>query len=186
MLAIQFCGGSPRKAEREFGFSRNSVTTGVGELKSGIRCINYFSGRGRVKTEVAFPEMEEDIHEIIKEHNQTDPTLNSTLSYSKMTAAKVRNNLIRLKPYSAGVIPSRQTVGTILNRLGYRLRKVLKCKPIRKIKETDMIFNNVHRQNAVADGNVKTLRISINCKEKVKVSPCFLIMRLNAVKSLPV
>jgi len=169
MLAIQFCGGSPRKTEREFGFSRNSITTGLGELKSGIRCIDHFSGRGRLKTEVACPEMEEDIHEILKEHNQTDPTFNSTLSYSKMTAIKVRNSLIMVKPYSAEVIPSRQTVGTILNRLGYRLRKVLKCKPIRKIKETERIFNNVHRQNAVADGNVKTLRISIDCKAKVKI-----------------
>jgi hypothetical protein len=168
-LAIQFCDGSSRKSEREFGFSRNSVTTGVGELKSGIRCLDHFSGRGRIKTEVACPEMEGDIHEILKEHNQTDPTFNSTLSYSKMTAAKVRNNLIMVKSYPAEIIPCRQTVGTILNRLGYRLRKVLKCKPIRKIKETDRIFDNVHRQNTLADGNAKTLRISIDCKAKVKI-----------------
>lgn len=169
MLAIQFCDGSPRKAEREFGFSRDCVMTGLGELQSGVRCFDDYSGRGRIQTEIAHPGMEEDIHDILKEHSQTDPTFNSSLRYSKITATEVRDNLITEKGYSPEVIPSRQTIGTILNRLGYRLRKVLKSKPIRKIKETDMIFNNVHRQNAIADDNNRILRISIDCKAKVKI-----------------
>lgn len=169
MLAIQFCGGSPRKTERRFGFSRDCVITGVGELLSGVKCLDDYSSRGRIKTEVVHPEMEEDIHEILKEHTQTDPTFHSSLRYSKMTAAAVRDNLITTKAYSAEVIPSRQTIGAILNRQGYRLRKVLKSKPIKKIKETDMIFNNVRRQNAIADDDHRVLRISIDCKAKVKI-----------------
>ena len=169
ILAIQFCGGSPRKTEREFGFSRGCVMTGVGELQSGVRCLDDYCGRGRIKTEVAHPEIEKEIHDILKEHSQTDPTFHSSLRYSKMTAAEVRDNLITGKAYPAEIIPSRQTIGSILNRQGYRLKKVLKSKPIKKIKETDMIFNNVHRQNAVADDNESVLRISIDCKAKVKI-----------------
>jgi len=169
MLAMQFCDGSPRKAERVFGFSRNSVATGVGELNSGIKCVDNYSGRGRIKTEISCPKIAEDIHDVLKEHNQTDPTFRSILSYSKMTAAEVRKNLITVKENSEEIIPSRQTVGTILNRLGYRLKKVLKCKPIKKIKETDMIFDNVHQRNSIADDSEKTLRISIDCKAKVKI-----------------
>jgi len=168
-LAIQFCGRSPRKTERKFGFARDSVATGIGELKSGIRCMSNYSGRGRIKTEVAYPEIGDDIHDILREHSQIDPTFKSTLCYSKMTADKVRDILVSVKSHSPDIIPSRQTVGSILNRTGYRLRKVLKAKPIRKIKETDMIFDNVHRRNATADSNSKVLRISIDSKAKLKI-----------------
>jgi hypothetical protein len=34
----------------------------------------------------------------------------------------------------------------ILNRLGYRLRKVVKAKPLKKLKETDAIFENVKKK----------------------------------------
>jgi Rhodopirellula transposase DDE domain len=34
----------------------------------------------------------------------------------------------------------------VLNRLGYRLRKVLKAKPQKKIKETDAIFDNINKR----------------------------------------
>jgi hypothetical protein len=33
-----------------------------------------------------------------------------------------------------------------LNRMGFRLRKVLKAKPEKKIKETDAIFDNVKKK----------------------------------------
>ncbi len=35
----------------------------------------------------------------------------------------------------------------ILNRLGYRLRKVVKAKPLKKIKETDEIFINIKNKD---------------------------------------
>jgi hypothetical protein len=31
----------------------------------------------------------------------------------------------------------------VLNRMGYRLRKVVKAKPQKKIKETEAIFDNI-------------------------------------------
>jgi hypothetical protein len=34
----------------------------------------------------------------------------------------------------------------ILNRTGYRLRKVVKAKPLKKIKETDDIFENIKKK----------------------------------------
>jgi hypothetical protein len=33
----------------------------------------------------------------------------------------------------------------VLNRMGYRLRKVLKAKPQKKIPETDAIFANIKK-----------------------------------------
>ena len=63
--------------------------TGIGELQSEVKCLDNYSGRGRIKTEIVHPEMKEDIHDILREHSQTDPTFRSTMSYSKMTATEV-------------------------------------------------------------------------------------------------
>jgi Rhodopirellula transposase DDE domain len=34
----------------------------------------------------------------------------------------------------------------VLNRMGYRLRKVVTAKPHKKIKETDAIFDNIKKK----------------------------------------
>ena len=34
----------------------------------------------------------------------------------------------------------------VLNRLGFRLRKVVKAKPQKKIAETDAIFENIEKK----------------------------------------
>ena len=41
-------------------------------------------------------------------------------------------------------------MGRVLNRLGYRLRRVLKTRPEKKIPETDAIFANVQAARAAA------------------------------------
>lgn len=56
-----------------------------------------------------------------------------------------------------------------LNRFGFRLRRVQKTKPAKKIKETDAIFTNVARANREADEDPACLRISIDSKAKVKI-----------------
>ncbi len=56
-----------------------------------------------------------------------------------------------------------------MNRLGYTLKKVLKTKPLRKIPQTDAIFNNVHEKHRLAAANPRILRISLDVKAKVKI-----------------
>ena len=57
----------------------------------------------------------------------------------------------------------------VLNRMGFRLRKVVKAKPQKKIAETDAIFANIEKKmtQAVSAGNVK--RLSIDCKATVLI-----------------
>ena len=43
-------------------------------------------------------------------------------------------------------LPSPSTMAEVLNRMGYRLRKVLNAKPQKKIKETDAIFDNIKKK----------------------------------------
>jgi hypothetical protein len=42
-------------------------------------------------------------------------------------------------------------MASILNRLGFRLRKVLKAKPQKKIAQTDALFANLKKRRASPD-----------------------------------
>lgn len=132
-VATRYCGGNPYRAERMFGWGREAVQTGLHELRTGIRCLEAFSCRGRRKTEVDSPGLAAEIQEIVEPTAQADPKFQTTLAYTRITASKVREELLRRDP-SRRDVPTRQTVGEILNRLGYRLRRVLKVKPQKKCR----------------------------------------------------
>ena len=54
----------------------------------------------------------------------------------------------------------------ILNRMGYRLKKIQKGKPLKKTKDTDAIFDNVAAVKAEPK-EPDTLEISMDTKAKV-------------------
>jgi hypothetical protein len=60
-------------------------------------------------------------------------------------------------------------LATSWNRLGYRLRSVLKNPPATKVPETAVAFENVHAVRARTADEPGTLRIFVGCKAKVKV-----------------
>ena len=127
-MANAYCGGSARLAETTFGWGRDAVHTGLNELRSGIRCLEAFESRGRTATEDLYPEVEEHIRRLVDPHAQADPKFQTPFAYTRLTAQAVRNALLAV-PELAGKVPTRQTVGDILNRLGYKLRRVLKARP---------------------------------------------------------
>ena len=77
--------------------------------------------------------------------------------------------LIEEKGYTDKELPCANTIGNILNRMGYNLKRVLKTRPVKKISEVDEIFENVWAANAESDNNPESLRISVDAKAKVKV-----------------
>jgi hypothetical protein len=77
--------------------------------------------------------------------------------------------LTTTKGYRAGDLPSERTMRDILNRMGYRLKRVQKGKPLKKTKETDAIFANVQAVRAEVRDDPGTLEISIDTKAKVAV-----------------
>lgn len=133
-MANTFCGGSARLAETTFGWGRDAVHTGLNELRSGIRGVDDFGSRGRVTTvttEERHPEVEEHIRRLVDPQAQADPKFQTPFAYTRVTAEAVREAL-RAVPDLAGKVPTRQTVGDIRNRLGYKLRRVLKARPRKK------------------------------------------------------
>ena len=85
------------------------------------------------------------------------------------SAKAVRQALIEQKGHRQEDLPSEGTVGVMLGRMGYRLQRVQKTKPLKRIEETDAIFENVARINAESDSREDSLRISIDGKAKLKI-----------------
>lgn len=168
-MAIEFCDGNARKAERIFGWGRETINKGIRELQTGIKCKDDYGARGNKKTEEKIPQLAEDIREIADPKSQADPDLKTPFAYTRITAKAVRQALIEQKGYSDDQLPCENTIGEILNRLGYRLRRVQKAKPLKKIPQTDDIFTNVEQANRQADERSGTKRLSVDVKAKVSV-----------------
>jgi hypothetical protein len=133
-MAIKYCRSNPRRAERLFGWGREAVNTGLNELRSGIRCRENYSTRGRPKSEEKSPELVPEIHALVEPKSQADPKFQTPLSYTRITAKAVRGQLLANAAGDERRVPAERTVHEILNRLGYRLRRVQKTKPQKKLK----------------------------------------------------
>ena len=166
-VALDYLAGSARKAEKVFGWDRKTVQLGLHELRTGIVCVDNFKSRGNKKSEDKDEQLKADICSLAEPESQTDPKFQTTFKYTRLTAKAMRTALITEKGWKDQDLPCEKTIGNILNRLGYRLRRVQKSKPIKKIKETDAIFENIKKVNQESDQREDSLRISIDTKAKV-------------------
>ena len=98
---------------------------------TGIRCVEDFESSGRKTTEALHPELEAHVRRLVDPQAQADPEFQTTLADTRITAKAVRDAL-NAEPALAGIVPGRQTVGVLLDRHGYRLRRVLKARPEKK------------------------------------------------------
>src|SRR5205085_1683328 len=90
-------------------------------LRRGVRVAGAEGDRGTP------PEWEGHLRRLVDPHAQADPTFQTLFAYTRVTAKAIRDAL-RAIPERAGKVPSRQAVDDIPNRLGYRLRRVLKAR----------------------------------------------------------
>ena len=163
--------GGQRWAERELGWNRGTIRKGLHELESGFACVDAFGARGRKTAEEHLPNLLDDIETLVSPHSQADPTLKTTQLYTRLTAKEVRQQLIEHKGYTDEALPGVRTLSTKLNQLNYRLKRVAKSEPIKKIEETDAIFGQVHQINRAAKETAGVLRISWDAKAAVKIGP---------------
>lgn len=119
-ITNQLFGGSARKAEREFGWGRETVHKGIRELATGIECLDNYSARGKKKTEEKIPQLIADIQSIFDKDGQLVPEFKSDFPHGKITARAVRRLLVKRFGYRDDQLPGENTIGNILNRLGYR------------------------------------------------------------------
>lgn len=132
-VTLKYCEGSSRKAEALFGWSRKTVESGLGERRTGIICLGAQSAySGAKRWEDIQPEAASVLRELAESESQQDPTFQSDLAYTRLTAKEALAQL-QARGFTEEQLPSPSTMAEVLNRMGYRLRKVIKAKPQKKL-----------------------------------------------------
>src|SRR5437667_6657824 len=145
-MTLKYCEGNPLLAETLFGWGRQTVALGLAESRSGIICLGAQSAfSGRKRWEEQHPQAAQALRHLADAHAQQDPTFRTSLTYTRLTA-QAALQVLREQGYSEDQLPSPSTMAEVLNRMGFRLRKVVKAKPQKKIKETDAIFDNMKKK----------------------------------------
>ena len=137
-------------------------------MRTGVGRLDNFGARGRKKTEEKALQLVEQLERIVEPHAQADPKFQTPLAYTRITANAVREELLKNDELRV-FVPSRQTVGEILNRMGYRLRRVVKTR-LEKRSPKQMTSSRTSRLVA-ARQDTSCLRISLDSKAQVKVGP---------------
>ena len=166
-VTVDYFDSKAYLAEQVLGWDRKTIVLGLHELRMGIVCVDNFKARGNQKTEVKKPQLKVDIIALAEPQSQTDPKFQTLFKYTRITAKAIRIVLMTEKGWQDKDLPCEKTIGAILNRLDYCLRRVQKAKPLKKISETDAIFDSLIDINKASDLSADSLRISIDTKAKV-------------------
>lgn len=128
-MAVKYCDGNARLAERLFGWGRANIAVGLAERRSGILCVGAQAGySGSKRWEEKHPEVATALQALAEAHAQQDPTFASSIAYTRLTAQQALEQL-RQQGFADEQLPAPSTMAVILNRLGYRLHPVVKAKP---------------------------------------------------------
>jgi hypothetical protein len=145
------------------------VSLGLHARRTGITWVDPTSARGNRKTEEPWPQLAEDMRSLAAPHSQVDPQFPSPFGSPRMTAQALRQALSGQKSWQHGQWPCEKTIGHILNRLGYRVRRVQKAQAVKRVRDTEAIFAHVHREHHASDARDDSLRIAMDTKAKRNV-----------------
>jgi DDE family transposase len=141
-MTLKYCGGNPLMAAAVFGWGRQTVALGWAERRTGIMCLGAQSAcSGRTRWEERQPQVAEALRQLADGQAQPDPTFRTSLTSTRLTA-KAALEALRAQGYREALLPAPRTMAEVLNRMGFRVRKVVQAKPQKKSKETDAIFDN--------------------------------------------
>ena len=122
-----------------FGINFRTLQKGMDELDSGNRIIDAFDKRGRNGVEIHFPNILDDIKNIVDMESQTDPRFEDNRLFTRLTPGNIKIQLHK-NGYKLEELPTNQTIYNKVNELGYSFSTIQKTKPLKKIAETDAIF----------------------------------------------
>src|SRR5262249_59603396 len=72
-VALALCHGSPRAAERRFGWDRRAVATGLHEARTGLRSVENFQAKGKAPAEAKDPQLAADVPSTVEPHTLAAP-----------------------------------------------------------------------------------------------------------------
>lgn len=131
-MTLKYCGGNARLSETIFGWGRANVELGLAESRTGIICVGAQSAfSGAKRWEEQQPQAATVLRSLAEAHAQQDPTFETTIAYTRLTAAEAIEQLHQ-QGFDDEQVPAPSTMAVILNRMGYRLKPVVKAKPKKK------------------------------------------------------
>lgn len=139
-------------------------------VKYNLKISSNKNQCGRKKITEKYLELKNDIENIIKENLYIEPHFETEQLFCALTIDQIMNELLKLGKYNSNFI-SRSSLANLLNDMGYSLKKVKRNKPLKKIEETDAIFENVNKKKEEAMNDENTALISIDTKDKVIIGP---------------
>ena len=132
-VTLDHCHGSPRFARKLFGWNPDSIRKGL--IEKEMNCVIIDRPRmGRPKYTDRLPHLQTDIRALVDPNTCTHPTFDNTFRYTRMTAKAVLEALVKEKGYKKEELPAESTMRDLLNKMGYRLRRVQKTKPQKKFQ----------------------------------------------------
>jgi len=168
-IAKDYGRGGQTFVSKEFKIARNTIRKGLAEIESGEEIHDKFEQRGRKSTLEKIPQLEGHLHQILRSQSQTDPKFQTDRLYTNLSIKEIRHQLIKQFDYIDENLPVERTLNTIVNKLGYTVKPIMKTKPVKKIPETDDIFDTLERIHNVADEAQDIVRLSIDTKDRVKI-----------------
>lgn len=171
MAALNYCGGSSRHAETVFGWNRHAVASGIKEAELGAPIQRDVETRGSRLVEVANPELANHVDRLCGNDAQVDPKFQTVTLYTRMTGESLRAALAESLSIPVESLPVPRTLRRVMNRRSFSLKRIRKTIPKKKIPQTDAIFDNVKAAHQRAQRDKSILRISVDCKARVKIGP---------------
>lgn len=126
--------------------------------------------RGRKKIEDIYPDIKNQIKDIVKAYQYTDSHFKTETLFVDLSLENLRNELIQKYGYTENNCPCKSTLLRLLTDLGYKIQKVKKTKVLDKIPATDAIFENINETKQfipLSGDNVAV--ISIDDKNRKKI-----------------
>ncbi|MHB8352635.1 MAG: ISAzo13 family transposase [Thermoplasmata archaeon] len=163
--ALEFGWGGLGRVQRLTGFSVNTVAKGIREVQEGLPTSvpgrMRSAGAGRPSVERADPTLLAALRQLVDEN-----TAGSPMKALLWTHKSTRNLAAELGRHGHAVSPN--TVGRLLETLGYSLQVNAKNKEGRSPPERDLQFRHINERVATfqREGNPV---LSVDCKKKEKV-----------------
>jgi hypothetical protein len=166
-MCLKYCGGSGRLAETIFGWGRNNVELGLAEKRTGITCIGGQAAfAGNKSWQERYPEAAASLRAIAEAHAQQDPSFLTTIAYTRLTAAEAIQQL-QQQGYPDEQVPAPSTMALILNRMGYRLKPVVKAKPQKKFPKQTL--SSITSKPTTAKQTTVSNALCIDCKATLNI-----------------
>jgi hypothetical protein len=131
-VVLDHFNGNTSQTKTVFGWGEPTLRKALLERETG-EIIPDAPGRGRKSYSKKLPNLQNDIRSLVDPNTCTHPTFQTSFRYTRMTALAVLDALVREKGYKRKKLPAESTMRELLNKMGYRLRRVQKTKPQKKI-----------------------------------------------------